>query len=73
MLRYTWVLLLHDRNRGGIYHVRMNASDGVKRRKPGTKRIGYPFRLYAKKLEDDLYLSGFHFYLNLLNLRVKEV
>jgi hypothetical protein len=37
-------------DRGGIYHNRINAPDGAKRRKTSTKRIGCLFRLYAKKL-----------------------
>jgi hypothetical protein len=37
-------------DRGGVYCDRINAPDGAKRRKTSTKRIGCPFRLYAKKL-----------------------
>ena len=37
-------------DRGGVYHDRIDAPDGVKRRKTSTKRIRCPFRLYGKKL-----------------------
>jgi hypothetical protein len=37
-------------DRGGVYHDRIKAPDGAKRRKTSTKRIGCPFRLYGKKL-----------------------
>ena len=52
----TIIRSVRDRNitlgcdRGGIYHDRINALDGAKRRKTSTKRIGCPFRLYGKKL-----------------------
>jgi hypothetical protein len=39
-------------DRGGVYFDRINAPDGAKRRKTSTKRIGCPFRLYAKKLNN---------------------
>jgi hypothetical protein len=37
-------------DRGGVYHDRIDAPDGAKRRRTSTKRIGCQFRLYAKKL-----------------------
>jgi hypothetical protein len=37
-------------DRGGLYYDRIDASEGAKRRRTSTKRIGCPFRLYAKKL-----------------------
>jgi hypothetical protein len=52
----TTVSSSRDRNitlgydRGGRYHNRIDALDRAKRRKTSTKRISYPFRLYAKKL-----------------------
>jgi hypothetical protein len=52
----TTVSSSRDRNitlsydRGGRYHDRIDALDRAKRRKTSTKRISYPFRLYAKKL-----------------------
>jgi hypothetical protein len=53
----TTISSSRDRNitlgcdRGGRYHDRIDAPDGAKRRKTSTKRIGCPFRLYAKKLD----------------------
>jgi hypothetical protein len=38
-------------DRGGVYHDRIDAPDGAKRRRTSTKRIGCQFRLYAKKLD----------------------
>jgi thiamine biosynthesis lipoprotein ApbE len=55
----TTVSSSRDRNitlgcdRGGYYHDQVNAPDRAKRRKTSTKRIGCPFRLYAKKLRSD--------------------
>jgi hypothetical protein len=52
----TTISSSRDRNitlgcdRGGVYHDRVNAPEGAKRRKTSTKRIDCPFRLYAKKL-----------------------
>jgi hypothetical protein len=40
-------------DRGGYYQDQINAPDGAKRRKTSTKRIGYPFRFYAKKLRNN--------------------
>ena len=40
-------------DRGGIYRDRINALDRAKRRKTSTKRIGYPFQLYRKKLANN--------------------
>jgi hypothetical protein len=40
-------------DRGGIYHDRIDAPDGAKRRKTSTKRIGCPFRLYGKRLANN--------------------
>jgi len=40
-------------DRGGIYHDRINAPNGAKRRKTSTKRTGCPFRLYGKKLANN--------------------
>jgi malonate-semialdehyde dehydrogenase (acetylating)/methylmalonate-semialdehyde dehydrogenase len=54
----TIIRSARDRNiclgcdRGGNYKDRINAEDGAKRRKTSTRRIGCPFRLYAKKLID---------------------
>jgi hypothetical protein len=53
----TIIRSARDRNiclgcdRGGYYHDRIDAPEGAKRRKTSTKRIGCPFRLYAKKLD----------------------
>lgn len=40
-------------DRGGTYHDRVNAPEGMKRRLTSTRRIGCPFRIYGKKFSDD--------------------
>jgi thiamine biosynthesis lipoprotein ApbE len=55
----TTVSSSKDRNitlgcdRGGYYQDQINGPDRAKRRKTSTKRIGCPFRLYAKKLRNN--------------------
>jgi hypothetical protein len=40
-------------DRGGVYHDRIKAAEGAKRRRTSTKRTGCPFRLYGKKLANN--------------------
>lgn len=40
-------------DRGGVYHDRVNAPEGAKRRLTTTRRIDCPFRLYGKRIPGD--------------------